>query len=154
MKKAQTEIMGLVMIVVLITLILLFVVKFVVINQPKETRKEFIDERLASNTLNVLLSTTTECNKAAIGELIKDCVEYYPDGSIICEDTSYSCNYVKEIVKNILEESLGVMDKEYRFSVEDSDIEIGEECEEGIIAATQPISLGYKTIIVKLEICR
>ena len=50
-RKSQTEMMGLVIVVILITLALLFVVSFIVLRKPSTLKKEYTQSELAANTL-------------------------------------------------------------------------------------------------------
>jgi len=152
-KKSQTEIMGLVMIVILITVIILFVIKFSVNAEPKTVKQDVFNQKLASNTLNVLLSTTTDCNKATITELLRDCAEYMPDGDIMC-DTQLSCIFVNETIKNYLEQIIILQQKDYEFLFDEADINLTTNvCPGDLKQATANIPLRYGTKEIKLRIC-
>jgi len=111
--KAQMEIMGLALIVILVTLAVLFAVQFIILREPSEARKEFVHKELASNTVSTLLDTDTECNKFSISSLLIDCAE---DQIIDC-GTKDSCEYAHDTIEKILEDTLSSWGKEYYFTV-------------------------------------
>jgi len=152
-RKAQTEIMGLVMIVILVTIILLFVIKFSINSQSKTVKQDIFNQKLASNTLNVLLSTTTDCNRATISELLKDCAEYKPEGSIECS-TENSCAFVTYLISDYLNQTIKVQEKDYEFLFDEAEINIiTEVCQKSLKQATANIPLRYGTKDIKLKIC-
>jgi hypothetical protein len=74
MKKAQFEIMGLAVVVILISLIILFVVRYIVLQEPKEIRKEYSDFDISYSFINALMNTNIPaCNDVTFTELFKDC---------------------------------------------------------------------------------
>ena len=77
-KKAQMEIVGLVVIVILLTLGMLFIAKFVM--QTDSSGKEIFTRRfLASSTLGAMLDTNYDCpaldHPPTIADLLEACVE-------------------------------------------------------------------------------
>ncbi len=112
-KKAQMEIMGLALIVILVTLAVLFAVQFILLREPSEARKEFIHKELASNTVSTLLSTNTECNNNKISELLIDCAD---DRLLDCRRKG-SCEFAHDTIKDILEDTLSKWNKEYYLTV-------------------------------------
>ncbi|MBU1204484.1 MAG: hypothetical protein KKE93_01085, partial [Nanoarchaeota archaeon] len=58
-KKSQAEIVGLAIIVLLITMGLLFFVKFSILDKKDDIKGSFTDSELANNMVDVLLKTTT-----------------------------------------------------------------------------------------------
>ena len=110
-KKSQAEIVGLVIIVLLITIGFLFFVKFVIMREKPDTKESFVHSELASNTLNVLLKTTTNCERCDVTELFQDCAGFK---RIECDEDS-SCVKVNEVVEFILNESLEQWNKQYEF---------------------------------------
>ncbi len=83
-RKAQIEMVGLVVVVVLLTLGVFFVIKFIVLKQPSTTRQEFLFTQMASNTANALLKTQTDCRGYDMTELIGDCAKNLPLGRKEC----------------------------------------------------------------------
>ena len=104
-RKSQMEIMGLAIVVILITLIMLFVVRFVVLRQPAEYKKEFTQTELASNIINTLLKTNApDCSDLTFTELFQDCAE---GQSVSCNsDVPNSCSYIEAKTNYILDNTL------------------------------------------------
>ena len=105
------EIMGLVVIVILITLGLFFVVKFIITKQPSEIKKSYTRTETAANILNTLLKTTAEdCYGMTVKDLLVDCAksDNIETNQVKCENTDqdYSCEYVLDITKTIFDETL------------------------------------------------
>ncbi|MDO8740231.1 MAG: hypothetical protein Q7J54_01510 [Candidatus Woesearchaeota archaeon] len=100
-KKSQTEVLGLVIVVVLITFALLFAVIYIFSKQGSTIRERYIKSELASNTLSTLLGTTTDCNDYEIWELYADCAKSGNGrGDVLCATTGqYSCQHVNSIVR-------------------------------------------------------
>ena len=71
-KKSQAEIVGLAIIVLLITMGLLFFVKFGILDKKDDIKGSFIDSELANNMVDVLLKTTTDCKGSSVTDLFQD----------------------------------------------------------------------------------
>ena len=68
-----------------------------------DVKKEFTHKELAANTVNALLSTTTDCKEHPISSLLTDCAEGNDYGGFIeCEDGSTSCTYAEETIDKFL----------------------------------------------------
>lgn len=112
MKKSQTEIMGLAVIVVLLVLAMLFVVKIVFIDRPSEVRRIYTFDKLAANTLDALLKTNTGCEGIDIASLLKDC----SGEKVVQCDAVDSCAYVDAAIRNILEATITPLNQKYNFT--------------------------------------
>lgn len=119
-KRAQMEILGLVIIVILVSLGILFAVKFVVLKKPSTVRQSYVDVQLASNELNTLLKTVVDCDgrKLSVTDLLKNCAEQSnlyciddPDtGPLgVCEFTNLTAS------KYIFDKTLKVWGVRYHF---------------------------------------
>ncbi len=95
-KKSQMEIMGLAIIVLLLSIGLLFYLKFST-SKSSTTKQEFVQSERASNMLSVLLSTTTDCRDANIKNLLVDCAN---GPAIFCYSAS-SCDYSAKLIDKI-----------------------------------------------------
>lgn len=151
------EIMGLAIIVILISLSMIFVVRFVVLKKPTDFKKAFTQTELASNMLNTFLKTTSEdCTGLSMTELLQDCAQ---GPSIFCEDAavSSSCEYVENTATEIFGNTLGLWNIDYYFSVyEDVSslwIELGSACIGAKKSKLYPIPSAARTLYVKLDIC-
>ena len=103
MKKAQTEIMGLAIVVILIIIGMTFVIRFMLAKEPVDIKAEFTRAEIASNTLNTLLKTVSkDCNGLSMTELLQDCGQ---SQSIFCNGQR-SCIYVEEATQEIFSKTL------------------------------------------------
>lgn len=129
MKKGQMEIIGLVFIVLLITIGMLFYVKFSL--NESESKKVYTRSGLATSTMSAVMKTTISeitCfgpyqirgndNYITIGtDLIEDCAKWHQsqESKYKCNN-KHSCDYVEEIMTGFLKETLGVWNKNYQYT--------------------------------------
>jgi len=118
MNKAQTEIMGLVVIVILIAVGLLFFVFFNLNKEPDEFKDKVTTSILASSTLTSLQGTTTDCRGLKIKDLLLDCANRGATGNtIVCPNQETSCFFVNKTITYILNKTVGNdPNGEYKFS--------------------------------------
>ena len=114
-RKSQAEIMGLAVIVVLITLGLLFVIRFTIFQPKPEIKEEYTKTELTANILNAMLKTTTDCNNQDITELLQDCAAFRDVYCSINGDYGDSCYYLEYFIPNILEKTLDEWKRSYEF---------------------------------------
>ena len=142
------EILGLAVIIVLVTLGMLFILRFSVSKNTPGTRQSFVKSEKAANLLNTLLKTTTDCNEMTVAELIKDCAETRGVNNI-CQDGDSgvsSCDYLKGndvskgAIKKIFEKTLEKWKNNYEFIV--CRLENSECTENGIINIKNPPGIG------------
>jgi hypothetical protein len=161
MKKAQMEIMGLAIIVILVALAMLFVVQFIVLRQPSEIKKTFTHKEMAANTVNTLLSTTTNCRQLSISQLVQDCAE---GGYLICPDdpnnpNSNSCTYSRDIIQQILAATLDEWNKDYYLTINVKNENVlnpfGQQCPGEKISSSPCCILptGAGPMVINLDIC-
>jgi len=121
-KKAQTEAIGLAVIVILISLAIIFALAFSLRQKPtiKET---YLKAQLASNTLNALLKSDVECydtagNPYSMSDLIQDCIVYWNQrqNQINCSGTP-SQDFVQEKIDSLLSETLKEWKKSYNLTI-------------------------------------
>lgn len=161
MKKAQMEILGLVIIIVLLSLGLLFYLKFSLLNEGDDVQKFFSQTRVAVNTPNTLLATSVPvCSKKTIQELLRDCVT---SQITVCSNGENSCEASERVIRYILEESLAKRNIKYEFEafIEANPpilkMQIINEagCPEDRESETFPIRLypDPRTLMVRLNVC-
>ena len=157
MKKAQTEIIGLVIIVILVILGITFVAKFMLSNEPVKYKEEFTQSELASNMLNTFLQTTSTCESFSMTELLQDCVE---NKMIFCdtsEGTKDSCDYVEQEARTIFDATLEKWNMGYEFKVfheeENPIFTLGEPCFVNKKSKLSIIPTSSGALSARLDIC-
>jgi len=158
MKKAQMEIMGLAIIVILVSLLILFVVIFVVNKSPSDLKKSFTHSELASNFLGTMLKTSTGCKKTTFSDLFQDCAKYRDLSSISCGGEKV-CVFLNNSVEMLLNNSLKEWNYAYNFtaitsgtnSMKITQLHNGR-CDEKQ-SKIFPIPLHPGTLIIQLDIC-
>lgn len=118
-KKAQMEMIGLVVIVILITLGMLFLAQFALKEKPD--KKVFTRKGLAYSSMSAVLKTTVECgDPVGIGErLIEACAVskgVAGQSKLPCLRGKDSCEFVKDIIEELLKSTLGTWRKRYEFT--------------------------------------
>ena len=126
-KKAQAEMIGLVVIVILITVGMLFMAQFA-LNQDQD-KKTFTRKSLSFSTMSAIMKTELTCEDSSSGstkvlsvelDLLEDCAEHYNsrEGSYIYSDYMcdglHSCDFLQEQIGYVLNETLGQWNKNYQ----------------------------------------
>jgi hypothetical protein len=113
MKKSQMELMGLAIIVILISIAMLFVIRFVLNKEPSTTSQEYQESELAANFLNTLVETSADgCMGIKFSKLFQDCAEYR---EISCPTHGNSCVYLEETTRNISDTTFNIWQINYSF---------------------------------------
>ncbi|MFC1742276.1 hypothetical protein ACFL3V_07110 [Nanoarchaeota archaeon] len=145
-KKSQTEIMGLMIVVILLIVGVLFAIKFVVLKKPPQLRQTFSRTQMASNMGLALMSSTTQnCRGTAIKDLLIDCAEW-PEagGTITCDpdpETGFSlksCDYVNNTILDIANKTLDAWWVDYYITAGTKEVQTlstNNDCDPG---ETQP----------------
>ncbi len=164
-RKAQTEIVGLVVIVLIISVAMMFLLFFVMKDNPDNSLKTFDNELHAYNTIVSIMQTNTDCRKYSFSDLIKQCVlspiQYLQQD---CNPEPISvCDFVEREISYILEQSLATINEEYKFYIytefeQTPILDIRSEnadslCQTILTSATQPIRYGAGDLFVALDIC-
>ncbi len=157
-KKAQTEIIGVAVIVIILVIAGFFMVKMR-LDKKKFSASTFTDPKMAQSTLNALMSTKTERN-VIISDIIKDC---YSNRKDLCavDNIKDCCEYAEIAVGNALQATLGNWSKSYRFTVTRAndkrinDISPNSKC--GDFSSEKQSGFHYipppPPIVIKMEIC-
>lgn len=110
-KKAQAEIMGIAIVMVLIMIGIIFVIRFVVLDEDINVKKAYDQTQMAANFLSSAIRTTTDCNRLTITELIQDCSENYHNSLALyrCPGNRNSCEFLNHSMEILLNSSLDLM---------------------------------------------
>ena len=163
MRKSQMELMGIAIVVILLSLVLLFVVRFVILSPSAEVQQEFTESETAANFLNTLLKTTSpECSGVKFSTLFQDCAQVYPDGEILC-NAQYSCEYIRHTLNDLFINTLEEWNIDYYFIVYNDpddpentmleDLTFGTECTGNRKVKIQPLPVPPDTIYLALFMC-
>jgi hypothetical protein len=160
MAKAQTEIFGLAIIIVL--LMLGFIFAIYIFGKPAQKQVQIVEESaLATNWLNALIKTTiAECQKQAVETLLQDCAKTI-QGSIQCGSV-LSCEYLQNtVIPTILSKTFGMWKREYFLNISGvywgptvGKMEFGSPCKGNYESKSSFIPLEGASLDLKLDICR
>jgi hypothetical protein len=121
-KKAQMEMIGLVVIVILITLGMLFMATFALKKDPQ--KKVFTRKGLAYSTMSAIMKTSITCEEEsgithpALGnDLLEDCAQnkdnlefcQYQCGGVDC------CQFTQDTIADLIDQTLGDWNKRFEF---------------------------------------
>jgi len=152
-RKAQMEIMGLAIVMILITLGILFAVT--VMRKPaSQIEKEYKQKTIATAFLDSLLGTNTLCHKATFRQLITDCGE---SAQIRCEN-GRSCDYVRQHFQEIFDQTFAVRKQKYDLILkgpgEVTSLNTNTPCKGEITPGIQYIATRSGTVTIRLDLCR
>ncbi|MDO8656068.1 MAG: hypothetical protein Q7K45_02415 [Nanoarchaeota archaeon] len=136
-KKAQMEMIGLVVIVILITLGMLFMAKFALQDHPE--KKIFTRKGLAYSTVSAIMKTTItdpSCVEQFVGNTFPQMGEAILDDCAAYKDTAasegysqyqcrgkHSCVFAREQITDFLDSTLGGWNKRYEWNTEIIDLQ-------------------------------
>jgi hypothetical protein len=120
-RRAQVEIVGLMIIVVIITLILLFSLYYV--TKPRTQFKQAYDAKdMAANMVGALLSTHSNCTSdTTFDKILMDCARYPDNGGsqkLVCDNGMRSCEFAHDKLGYIFSQTLDKWKMPYEFRVE------------------------------------
>lgn len=118
-KKAQMELLGLAIIVVVVSVGMLYVFAFVVNRPAAFIHPKFMQKQVSQNFLIALSKTTTDCRGQSLVELVRDCAT---NKEVCCDIdpatgacTRDSCTAADMITGDALESTLKSWQLPYRF---------------------------------------
>ncbi|MBW2990428.1 hypothetical protein KY348_01850 [Candidatus Woesearchaeota archaeon] len=115
-KKAQLEMIGLIIIVVIVITGLLIFTVYRITRPPTNVQKRYLNKEIATNMLIAMSNThVPECYNHSLTQLIIDCSNRY--SLMICEDDQTSCKIVNKTIYNILNKTLIAWDTSFNFSI-------------------------------------
>ena len=160
--KAQMEMLGLAIIIILISLAMLFVVRFVILDKPAEYKKQYTQSELASNFISTLLETTNpHCKNLKFREMMQDVAENWPDVGTSCTPGTTKSVLTTDLTQ-ILGDTLVAWNIPYEFNATRNDVDSTRiftssngNCK-GAKKTKQfaiPVDVGANTLYVTLAIC-
>ncbi|MBI5073240.1 hypothetical protein HZA99_05475 [Candidatus Woesearchaeota archaeon] len=107
-KKSQTEIMGLMIIVIILSLALLFVFKVVFLKKTTDVGQTYEVSKTPEAFVSTLLQTSSGCTSdSTIGTLLIDCAKNpFSHGTITCTDGRSSCEFANQTITLILQQTI------------------------------------------------
>lgn len=107
-KKSQTEIMGLMIIVIILSLAMLFVFKVVFFKKTTDIGQTYEVSKTPETFVNTLLQTTSGCTSdSTIQTLLVDCAKNpFTHGTITCTDGRGSCEFANQTIAFILQQTV------------------------------------------------
>lgn len=178
-KRAQTEMLGMAIVILLLSMGILIIVGNVLKSSSTPSIKQaYSEKQLATNILGSILSTTTNCNNEKISTLMIDCGRGWPVecgnqqvGSTTIYGNPNVCKYLNNTIFFMLNETLYKWGKKYSFLAyvrkdEKPNINITyriDECIRGLYEEGQqyiqkeyyylPLQAGSGSMTVELGIC-
>jgi hypothetical protein len=153
-KKAQLEMVGLVMIVVIVIIVLLIFMVMRLTTEPKDIRKEYLSKEMANDFLVAALRTNVEdCDGESVLRLAADVSKTLP--AIVCNDRP-SKVVLKETLKELLNKTLDDWGVDYNLTLKEGNINFNQGCQniETRDRAYQIIPLYPGQTQITLDICR
>jgi len=138
MKKAQIEIMGLVMIVILLVLIAVFALSFML--KPKQESNDIL--KIKANALRSSLLKTSLCGSVTLKDEIENCIDGYNE--------CIECRSLRQEIINMIKGSLENNEK-YNFIVhedEGGDFININNCVNNITAVSQNLRNGNVNLMI------
>ena len=123
-RKAQMEIIGLMLIVIIGALVMVFAISFQV-NQgePELVSERFSEMELSSSFATVMSQLYVPDCDTDYSTLVRDCASVYSPGTAVTGQGNIqctlgnSCEYVQEVAEQILGETLDVWGTKYRYRI-------------------------------------
>ncbi|MCK4669921.1 MAG: hypothetical protein KAT43_01865 [Nanoarchaeota archaeon] len=162
MKKAQMEIMGMVVIVLILVVAMMFVLFFATQEKPGEGIKDFDDKLYSFNTLSAVLHTNVPFRSLQMQSVIEMCM--WNDIWVGQAHTMSPCEYASAGIATMLSHSLSYIGQDYHFYVSTNtdpdfykiDVKSSTDpalCAGDIQSATQPLTYAGGTMYIVLDIC-
>lgn len=112
--RAQVEFISLAIVIILLIFGFLFFIKYSV-KKPDTTTQDITNIQLATNFINALIESQTNCSQATFSDLLEDAA--LPNPVIKCEDESDSITRIDEMTKAILNNTLDEWKKGYELNI-------------------------------------
>ena len=118
-RKSQAEIIGLLIIVVIISLLMLFGLKFL-LKPNDDYQAAYKNKDISSGMIGAILNTNSGCTEdTLIRNLLTDCTKFPNAESLqlLCDNGQHSCEYAGAIINKMLDDTLNKWHMPYEFKV-------------------------------------
>ena len=112
-KKAQVEIMGIALVVILIVIGIVYLAKYSA-EPPKKTQEKFQQRELPKTIITSIVEVVSTCNNEKMADVIQDCGFATSMTCTTPEQAMSSCDYLKTTLKQILDSMLGKFKYHYQ----------------------------------------
>lgn len=159
-KKAQFEMIGMAIVVTLVILGMFIAIRLQMFSTPSTIQTEYGQVQLASNFLNTMLITNTDCGDRIMRELLIDCAH---NKAIKC-DNEDSCTRAEKIMDQILSKTLDEWNAKYLLTLKTKGSQIAgidekrNDCVPDEMDTEMPGIYYYnleggKTLTIRLDLC-
>ena len=118
-KKAQTEMLGIAIVVILVSIGILFIVTNAIRSSGSQSQKtDFSEKQLATNILASILSTSSkadDCQGDRISTLMIDCGKGTGRTCLLNGNEVDVCEYLNVTIDTLLNATIKVWNKKYQF---------------------------------------
>ncbi|MBN2142907.1 hypothetical protein JW711_06280 [Candidatus Woesearchaeota archaeon] len=153
--RAQLEIMGLIIIVLIVATSLMLYMVYKINNPERSPKAAFVNKELASNFLiTVTKVNVLECPHHTVTDLVTDCANSIQK-RIYCGGES-SCVVANRTLFAMLAPTMEELGKNFSFSIENTDISYTGACDnKEKVQATQvlPLAIGFGHVSMVLDVC-
>ncbi len=153
-KRAQLEMIGLVVIVIIVITALLIFTVYKISNPSKNIQKRYMNKEIATNLLIAMTNTDVrECYNLSLASLITDCARTYH--SISCYDNT-SCEIANKTIYDILNRTLMDWGVSFNLSVENTNlsfVNLGCTSRREKVQSFQILPLDPGQVEMILDIC-
>jgi hypothetical protein len=157
-KKAQVEIMGVLIIVILIIIIIFVVIGFKMADKPRTVQKTYSNDQMSTAFLLSMLRSNTNCTgQITFEEAFKDCAT---KRRVNCEGDT-TCVYLDDKISTIFNQTLDLWGVGYKFKANhvgfDEEFSFENNCDSNNVARVSPYSISMwpqpQPIFMNISIC-
>ena len=155
MRRAQMELMGMAFVVLLVSLGIIFAVRYIILSPSQSVASEYIRSQIPNRWVSAVFHTSLpDCHGANIQTVLQDCDENQDSIGLIDCGVSTSCEYANTTIEAILHESLEKWHVRYKLiiSTPQGNIFNNGTCFGDQLASRFPIP-GRQNSYVNLYIC-
>lgn len=112
-KRSQTEILGLVVIVIILIFAFMIGLKFYMMGRGEHVSKEIVSDMVVKRTVLVLMDTKLECKAVQVQDVVRDCADGIV-GLTYCDGRTDPCAEIEYIARDVvLPETFGEWGLDY-----------------------------------------